>query len=139
MLTHLPEPKAQAMINKEEKMNIKQNETNLKTNELIHVVKNEQLTEKQKIKTEANQHRAHIHQIPVALPQDGAHGKAWEVTRGQTGTEARREQRTAPRMTRGQPQPTTQRYRLSSTSAESAWRSLNRGTGCSNICARRTT
>ena len=82
MLTHLPEPKAQAMINKEEKMNIKQNETNLKTKELIHVVKNEQRTEKQKIRTEATQHRAHAHQIPMALPQDFAHGKAWEVTHG---------------------------------------------------------
>ena len=47
--------RAQTMVNKEEKMNIKQNETNLKTNELIHVAKNEQLTEKQTIETEVTE------------------------------------------------------------------------------------
>ena len=87
--------RAQTMVNKEEKMNIKQNETNLKTSELTYVAKNEQREKKQMIENEMDedtnggnhqQHkqplpmphrdRDHAHQIPMALQQDSAHGKA---------------------------------------------------------------
>ena len=57
------------MINKEEKMNIKQNETNLKTNELTYVARNEQREKKQTIENEMDEDtNGGNHQQPLPLP-----------------------------------------------------------------------
>ena len=56
-MTHLPEPKAQAMINKEEKMNIKQNETNLKNkSDDTYVERRDRQKKKQMIGAEESEH-----------------------------------------------------------------------------------
>ena len=73
--------RAQTMVNKEEKMNIKQNETNLKINEPTCEVKSEQREKRQTIENEMKEDNSplphqYTHQTPKALPGDGAKDKA---------------------------------------------------------------
>ena len=126
-------------INKEEKMNIKANKTNLKINDDMYVERSEQQKKMQTIENERDEETTQ--QILKALPQDGAERKAQEETQGQIEKGDRREHQTALRTIREQPQPTMPRSRSSipDTSVENAGRSLNRGTRCSSICARMTT
>ena len=154
----MPGPRrAQAMVNKEEKMNLKMN---LEINDDMYVEKNEQRKKKQMIENEMDEdnhqelfHRQlqqqarttrngvgeSAHRIPMALPQDSARGKALEEMRGQTGREARREQQRVLRTTRERPRPMMPKSRSSDTNAENARRSSSRGTSCSSTCARETT
>ena len=73
--------RAQTMVNKEEKMNIKQNETNLKINEPTCEAKSEQREKRQTIENEMNEDtnplpHQNAHRIPMAFTQDFEHGKA---------------------------------------------------------------
>ena len=70
----MPGPRqAQAMVNKEEKMNIKQNETNLKTKELTYVAKNEQREKKQTIENEMDEDNHQHHQQSLPQPHGNTH------------------------------------------------------------------